>query len=146
MLTAATWDCSKSRAQPAAHTWGSAGSHRALPRWLHQSWWVQSLDRLWLSPHQLLLLPGQAGRASVPFLHTLLHDLMCQSLFPCPGCWCCPGTSYGAGGMDIWPPLLLKHPSPVSHCCASCRFLAARSASPGDPLFRKLEQLTSPAI
>lgn len=136
----------ESRTQPAADTRVAAGSHwtAALSGQRCQSWWVQSLERPQLSHHRVLLLPGEAGRASVPFLHALLHDVP-QPVF-LPWMLALPRSFWTTVGMDAWPPLLLKHPSLVSHCRASCRLLAALSAPPGDPLFRKPELLTSAAI
>ena len=119
----------------------------ALSGKLCESWWVQSLERPWLSAGWIPSLPGRAVRASAPFLHALPCELPCKLLchaladMPHPVCPPCSWFSWSLalpksffymvrelGCHCSWP-----CPGLISCCCASCGLLEALSAPPEVP-------------
>lgn len=117
----------KSRAHSAAwHVGGSVFPLELSVDSYIKSWWMQSLERPCLSSGWILLLSGQTGRDSVPFLHALLCKLLCYDLFALPGhgtprCSCyLRASSIGVGMLGhhcCWSP------SGLSCCHMSCRLL-----------------------
>lgn len=72
-----------------------------------QLWWMQSLERPWLSAEWIPLLPGRAGRASVPSCMLSLANchttplLMRHTLLACPACWCSLRASFIHAGEGL---------------------------------------------
>lgn len=112
-------DWPKSRAQPAAD-W-QHHPPRALSELLHGFWWLQSLEKPWLSTGWIPLLPGRASGASAPSctpFYTICSAVACLPVLATP-------TPQG---------LLLWRGKLGSHCCRSCQPLSLQLGAPGSSL------------